>query len=420
MQFGHVTVLSIFSLGICSSLCFILRTRPDISLTATNEQLVQTLMLQITLLLQALATLSPSSLKQIQLQILAATMSAAAVPAPAVPSPPPKQAPMSWAGADAAAVLAQFQRAAATAHQGQPAHPTGTLPAVNTAGLQHLLPVAQATTAPPLNRFGMQTFRGVSTNNVPLANSTSIPASSTAQVQVAQSDQGSQGQDRNSSLVGECKIAPRLGTLPMAPRPRQAATTGNNMADLLDKLKQRHAEALEQEARREQAEQACRVSKLKSVCAGGDANSTNSNTSLSHINSSSCIVAGPVAEKVKLEETRIGDGIVALLPFEHATTVSSGSGCTTVDGSTSSSTENLQASDETRNDGSTSSNTTSSYSEEDEDDVVPDQRSAAHRGSVPLRKRFRSENNGGITRRNLEDHNFRMAANDVKNQETND
>jgi hypothetical protein len=189
------------------------------------------------------------------------------------------------------------------------------------------------------------------------------------------------------------------------------------MADFLDKLKQRHAEALEQEARREQAEQERRVRKQKSVCAGGDANSTNSNTSRLLINSTSLVEAGPVTKKVKQEETRISSGIVALLPFEHATTVSSGSGCTTADGSTSSSTENLQASVETRNDGSTSSNATSSYSEEDEDDIEPEQQSVMHRSSVPLRKRFRSENNGGMTRRNLEDHNFRMAAENMNNQD---
>jgi hypothetical protein len=366
--------------------------------------------------LHALATLSPSTLKQIQLQILAATMSATTAPAPAVPSPPPQQAPMSWAGADAAAILAQFQLAA-TACQIQPVHPTGTLPAVSSAGLQHLLPVAQATTAPLFNQFGINAFEGAPATIVPLANSTSIPAPSTTQVQVVRSDQVSQGQDRNSSSVRELNIVPQTGTLPVAPRPRQAATAGNNMADFLDKLKQRHAEALEQEARREQAEQERRVRKQKSVCAGGDANSTNSNTSRLLINSTSLVEAGPVTKKVKQEETRISSGIVALLPFEHATTVSSGSGCTTADGSTSSSTENLQASVETRNDGSTSSNATSSYSEEDEDDIEPEQQSVMHRSSVPLRKRFRSENNGGMTRRNLEDHNFRMAAENMNNQD---
>jgi len=355
--------------------------------------------------LQALATLSPSTLTQIQLQILAATMSATTAPAPAVPSPPPQQAPMSWAGADAAAILAQFQLAA-TACQVQPVHPTGTLPAVNSAGLQHLLPVAQATTAPLFNQFGINAFEGAPATIAPLDDSTSIPAPSITQVQVVRPDQVSQGQDRNSCSVRELNIVPQADTLPVAPRPRQAAAAGNKMADFLDKLKQRHAEALEQEARREQAEQDRSVRKQKSVCAGGDANSSNSNTS-----STSLVEAGPVTKKVKQEETRISSGIVALLPFEHATTVSSGSGCTTADGSTSSSTENLQASDETRNDGSTSSNTTSSYSEEDEDDIEPEQQSVMHRSSVPLRKRFRSENNGGITRRNLEDHNFRMAKN---------
>ena len=372
--------------------------------------------MQITLQLQALATLSPSTLKQIQLQILAATMSENTAPAPSVPSPPPQQAPMSWAGADAAAILTQFQLAA-TACQVQPVHPTGTLHVVNSAGLRHLLPVAQATTAPLFNQFGINAFGGAPTTNVPLANSTYIPAPSTTQVQVVRSDQVSQGQYRNSSSVRELNIVAQAGTLPVSPRPRQAATAGNNMADFLDKLKQRHAEALEQEARREQAEQGRRVRKQKSVCAGGDANPINLNTSRSLIYSTSLVEAGPVTKKVKQEATRISSGIVALLPFEHATTVSSGSGCTTADGSTSSSTENLQASDETRNDGSTSSNTTSSYSEEDEDDIEPEQQSVMHHSSVPLRKRFRSENNGGITRRNLEDHNFRMAAENMKNQD---
>jgi hypothetical protein len=357
--------------------------------------------------LQALATLSPSTLKQIQLQILVASMTAATAPAPAVSSTPPQQAQMPWAEADAAAILAQFQLATA-ARQVHPVHPAGTLPAVNAAGLQHILPLAQATVAPLLNQYGKNALGGVSTNSVPLTSSTSIPAPSTTQVQ---------GRDRKSSTVGEFNIASQVGTLPNSPRPRQAATTGNNMTDFLDKLKQRHAEALEQEAKREQAEQGRRVG-MQTVCPGGETKSMSAKASVSLTNSSSGIVeAGAVTKKQKQKDTRIGSGIVALLPFEHATTVSSGSGCTTIDGSTSSSTENLQASDETRNDGSTSSNTTSSYSEEDEDDIEPDQQSVMHCSPVPLRKRFRSENNGGITRRNLENHNFRMAAEDMKNQD---
>ena len=82
--------------------------------------------------LQALATLSPSTLKQIQLQILVASMTAATAPAPAVSSTPPQQAQMPWAEADAAAILAQFQLATA-ARQVHPVHPAGTLPAVNAA-----------------------------------------------------------------------------------------------------------------------------------------------------------------------------------------------------------------------------------------------------------------------------------------------
>jgi hypothetical protein len=357
--------------------------------------------------LQALATLSPSALKQVQLQILAATMSAAAIPAPAVPSTPPQQAPIPWVGADAAALLAQVQLAA-TARQVQPVHPTGTLPAVNAVAPNHLLPLTHVPTGPLLNQYGMNALRTAST--------TSIPAPQNAHVHVVQSNQGSHGQERNGSSIGKSNVPPQFGTLPTAQRPRQSATTGNNMAEYLEKLKQRHAEALELEARREQAERGGRVCKQTIVCAGGETNMTDSNAPRSLIRGSSSVI-GAVTKKMKQEGTQISSDIVALLPFEHATTVSSGSGCTTVDGSTSSSTENPQASDETRNDGSTSSNTTSSYSEEDEDDIDPGQESVKHRSSVPLRKRFRSENNGGITRRNLEDHNFRMAAENMKNHD---
>jgi hypothetical protein len=394
------------------------------SLPSSNEQLVQTLLLQITMQLQALATLSPSSLKQVQLQILAATVSAAAIPAPAVPPPHRQQAPMSWSGADAAAILAQVHLAA-TAHQIQPVVPTGALPAVNAVALQHLLPVMQSppTGGPLLNHYGMNHL-GI-TGNVPLTGSNPILAPPISQAQVIQSDQASHGREREGNSVVRSNAAHQFGsTVPNnEPRPqRQSAKAGNSMADFLDKLKQRHSEALEQEARRERAERggSGNCKRTTACTAGGEeTNSTNSSSSESLVRRASSVAVGAVAKKVKQEDGRVGGdgGIVALLPFEHATTVSSGSGCTTVDGSTSSSTENPQASDETRNDGSASSNTTSSYSEEDEDDIEPGQESLKHRSSVPLRKRFRSENNGGITRRNLEDHNFRMAAENMKNQD---
>ena len=105
--------------------------------------------------------------------------------------------------------------------------------------------------------------------------------------------------------------------------------------------------------------------------------------------------------------------VVAILPFEHATTVSNWSGGTTNDGSASSV--------ETGDDGASPSSggtmdggSSSGLSEEDEPPAGrpgPGKRGSSRGGgSVPLRKRFRSaDGGGGITRRNLADHDVRMA-----------
>ena len=70
-----------------------------------NDQLAQTLLLQISTQLQALATLSPTTIQQIQFQILAATMTStpAVTAAPQIPIP----------GVGTGTLLANFQLAAA-------------------------------------------------------------------------------------------------------------------------------------------------------------------------------------------------------------------------------------------------------------------------------------------------------------------
>jgi len=358
--------------------------------TANNAQLVQTLLLQITTQLQALATLSPTTLRQIQLQILAATMaSAPAMTAPQVP----QQALLPGVGADAATMLASFQLAAA----GQLQMGHHAMLQANS-GLQNLLPVAQPVPqapvalapAPLLNPYAINNAHAFATNAV-AGSPAGQPQSPAPQVQA---DQGSlRARKRSSPPANEANKAPASNKLPSASAPTPSkgfATAGNNMVDFLAKLRQGHAQAVEQ-ARREQVENYRRVS--------NDAPA----------NGESVGQRGPAAKKQKRNPR--DDGVVALLPFEHATTVSSGSGCTTNEGSTSSS-ENLLASDEARttNDGSFSSMS-------EEDDCAGTEVTIVRRGSVPLRKRFRSEKRGGgITRRNLADHNVRMAE-EMKNHD---
>jgi len=367
--------------------------------TANNAQLVQTLLLQITTQLQALATLSPTTLRQIQLQILAATMASA--PTMAAPQVP-QQALLPGVGADAATLLASFQLAAT----GQLQMGHHAMLQANS-GLQNLLPVAQPVPqasvalapAPLLNPYAINNAPAFATNTLagPPAGKPPSPAPQ------VQADQGSlQARKRSSPPAKEANKVPTSNKLPSASASaptssKGVATAGNNMVDFLAKLRQGHAQAVEQ-ARREQVENYRRGSND----AAGEKGSALAN-------GESVGQRGSAAKKQKRNPR--DDGVVALLPFEHATTVSSGSGCTTNEGSTSSS-ENLLASDEARttNDGSSSSMS-------EEDDCAGTDDTIVRRGSVPLRKRFRSEKRGGgITRRNLADHNVRMAE-EMKNQD---
>jgi len=354
-------------------------------LSASNKQLVQTLLLQITSQLQALAALSPSTMKQIQLQILAATTTTATPTVPQNP-PPPQQAHLAWAAPatatpDTVSLFSSFQLAAARQVQSGLAA-TGGLP--SSAGLQNAALSFGQVTGPVQQNFIVST-----NSSTPASSVSSIqapPHSKLIGVHVQQQQQASQGQLPVKRVSDTASVLQREAST-LSSSSSSPNTTGNNMEEFLIKLRQRHAEAVEQ-ARREQA--ADRASK-KQKTNNGAGSSTNS-------------------------------GIVTLLPFEHATTESSGSGCTTNEGSTSS-VENVPASDETRNDGSTSSN---SSSEEDdaESGGQASSSSSHHKPSIPLRKRFRSENNGGvgggngggITRRNLADHNYRMAE-EMKNQD---
>jgi hypothetical protein len=265
-----------------------------------------------------------------------------------------------------------------------------------------------------------------------------IPLASCSASLTSQSDQVSLQGSVGCSVRSDIAIAPPKQVMPTPAKVTQGTIDrGNNMVDFLAKLKAEHAKALEQ-AHREKTNY-----HQDNVRSGRDSNTSNEEETGSGSS------PRPMTKKQKL---------VALLPFEHATTVSSGSGTTvngssTTDGSTSSSNEHPRTTsndEETRNDGSTSSNTTMSYSEEDsnEDDEqllskqLQKQSSVPQRGSLPHRKRFRciggtsstsddnihhhgggaggvtgGSNGGGITRRNLEDHNVRMAAEDKKNQD---
>ena len=463
--------------------------------------------------LQALATLSPSTLRQIQLQILAATLSSSPDVATAVPvmqqqtevaasstaaiaaqfqttaaatattdnvHPSPtvevRGSNSSNDGAAAAAILAQFQQQLmANARQVGVVQPRGDAPllpsttAMNSSvtagqppafsttaivaaasGLQQLAanarqvgvqavlpPTSAATTSSLVNATAINgghhflpVIQAAATSADPL-----IPLASCSASLTSQSDQVSLQGSVGCSVRSDIAIAPPMKQ--EVPTPPITQDRGNNMVDFLAKLKAEHAKALEQ-ARREQTDY-----HQDDVRSGRDSNTSNKEEGWS-------ASPRPITKKQKL---------VALLPFEHATTVSSGSGTTvngtsTTDGSTSSSNEHPRTTcndEETRNDGSTSSNTTMSYSEEDsnEDDNIEQllskqlqqkQSSVPQCGSLPHRKRFRcsggsssteSDNmhhhvnggvtggrgGGGITRRNLEDHNVRMAAEDKKNQD---
>lgn len=322
----------------------------SVSLSTSNKQIVQTLLLQITSQLQALAAISPATMKQIQFQILAATLPPTS--SQAIPSNLPQQAPSTWdaPATDTASLLSSFQLP--THRQVQSVLSTA-VPA--SAGIHNAIPFGQAPA--PLYQCCRKTSSTVSTKSSTSSSSISAQPPISNLIQHVQTDRG--------SLPGK-----RMSDPPTAQS--DTLNTGNNsMEDFLKKLRQRHAEAIEQ-ARREQAAE-----------------------------------RGQIAKKQKKNSGN--SGIVISLPFEQATTESSGSGCTTNEGSTSSM-ENVIASDETRNDGSTSSNSSSEEDDTESGQII------SRKPSIPLRKRFRSEKNGGITRRNLADHDHRMAE-EMKNQD---
>ena len=355
-----------------------------------NQQFINTLILQISTHLQLLATLAPDKMKQIQLQILMSTLS------------PPQQAPPQGTN-NPANLFANLQ--AALVNQQQLRNATGGLPAASNPGLQNLLSVAASQANGPVPLVANGSLGGVvaapsGSNANPAPPLNQGPGLQHAvQQHVRRLSNASQASSvkslKRKSPVVTAQVEPqKFKAAPAAvvvrpPQKKQSAVTvptvsGNTMAEYLAKLRQGHAEALER-ARREHAEGDGPASK-KQKQDGGSVN-TAGNTS-----------AG------------------ALLPFEHVTTISSGSGCTT-NGSSSSSIENLPSSDATRNDSSNSSTGTSSntMSEEDEteqeqqgseEQELQDSESASARppiskSSVP-RKRF-------LSRRNLADHNVRMA-----------
>jgi len=361
-----------------------------------NQQFINTLILQISTHLQLLATLAPDKMKQIQLQILMSTLSPQANA--------PQQAPQ---GTNNPANLLANLQAAALVNQQQLRNANGGLPAASNPGLQNLLSVAAASQANgtvPLvanngSLGGVVAHPGSNTNPAPPLNQGLGPQQAVQQQHVRRLSNASQASSvkslKRKTPVATVQVEPlRFKAAPAAvvvppPQKKQAAVTvptasGHTMAEYLAKLRQGHAEALER-ARREQAES-----------------------------------DGPASKKQKHDGSVNTVGNTsggALLPFEHATTISSGSGCTT-NGSSSSSIENLPSSDATRNDGnSTSSTGTSSNTMSEEDETEQDQQTSAEeqelqdsesasarpisKSSVP-RKRF-------LSRRNLADHNVRMA-----------
>ena len=370
---------------------------------------------------------------------------------------------------EAATLLSNFQLAAtgqlgltpAVAAPAQQQHPS----------LQHLLSTAAAPVAPQQqmaqppaavssflnNPYGLSSLAanaGVAVS-APVANGNVLlypPHGSAANPAVAVSGSGTpqahlanqvsptlqQSRNRHSIDVAAPEVAhisapAGLTTVPTSlngAAPRQSSVPNalpghpHNMAEFLNKLRQGHAEAVEQ-VRRE-AEMLRRGSKSEESASTFTKVAPRSSSSLT----ASSMDQGPVTKKQKQGEPGT-NGMVALLPFEHATTVSSLGG-TTNEGSTSS-IENRLASDETRNDGSNDESTSSnSLSEEEYTEPESMQRSSSsaseqRRSSVPLRKRFRSEkkkditnNVYGITRRNMADHDFRMNAQleeELKHQE---
>ena len=363
---------------------------------APNQQFINTLILQISTHLQLLATLAPDKMKQIQLQILMSTLSPQANA--------PQQAPQGTN--NPANLLANLQ--AALVNQQQLRNANG-LPVASNPGLQNLLSVAAASQANGSKMSlvangslgGVVAPPGSNSNHAPSLNQGPGPQQAVQQ-HVRRLSNASQASSvkslKRKSPVAATQVEPqKFKAAPAAvvvppPQKKQAAVTvptasGHTMAEYLAKLRQGHAEALER-ARREQAE--------------GD---------------------GPTSKKQKQDGSvnTVGNTSTgALLPFEHATTISSGSGCTT-NGSSSSSIENLPSSDATRNDGNSTSSTgndgstsSNTMSEEDEteqeqqaseEQELQDSESASARpiskSSVP-RKRF-------LSRRNLADHNVRMA-----------
>ena len=307
-------------------------------------------------------------MKQIQLQILAATTTATPTMAQ---NQPPQQAPSTWAtpatgNPDSTSLFSSFQFA--TAQQVQSG--LGGVP--SSVGLKYVDLSSVQATGPAQMNFLVGTNSSTPTSSV---YSTQTPRSKPVDVQ---NHHHHHHQQANQGLFQIVSDTPSIVQREAA----SSATTGNNIEEFLNKLRQKHAEAVEQ-ARREQV------------------------SDHSH-----------VLKKQKKSNNAGNSGIVT--PLEHATTESSGSGCTTNEGSTSS-VENAPASDETRSGGSTSGN--SSSEEDDAESGGQASSSSTHRKpSIPLRKRFRPENNGGggvgITRRNLADHNYRMAE-EMKNQDKN-
>lgn len=318
-------------------------------------------------------------MKQIQLQILAATITSASQTVPQNLPPPQQQQQQAsvtpWAvpAPDTSALLASFQLASShQVHSGLAAL-GGTSSSIGLQNVAH--PFVQAT-GPAQRNFLLG-------NTNSFTSTSSLSSSQTPHTKLVHVQQQQHQQQADNVSVPAKRVSDAPGVVQR--EATSSNTQGSNIDEFLAKLRQRHAEAIEQ-ARREQA-------------------------SANH--------HGSVSKKQKKNCNAGNSGIVTLL--EHATTESSGSGCTTNEGSTSS-VENVPASDETRNDGSTSSNSSS-----EEDDAESGEQpssslsSSHHKPSIPLRKRFRSDNNcgtagGGITRRNLADHNYRMAE-EMKNQD---
>ena len=388
-----VSYIHVFHFDVCPGLSLmhscvyltVINSLPQPQATSANDQLVSALLLQISTHLQVLATLSPETMTQIQLQILMSTLSpqvaAATLPATqqaATPSP-------LLDNNNIANLLANFQQLA-----------------------QSVAPVQGL----PQNLGSLANMYGIASNvNTSQTTATAAPAVSNkpSAQKVARHHRAdsSQGSVKSTTAVKRKRPVATQVARKVPNKSDANKTTANTMEDYLNKLRQGHAEALEK-IRLEQAGDS-----------GASYAKTNSRSSSSLTNSSE-VDQGSITKKQKQDAN---SGVVALLPFEHATTISSGSGCTTNDsnGSSSSSIENLPASDETRNDGSTSSNTMSEEDETEQEQQMASSSSLSTSmmqrtgSSVPPRKRFRSE---GITMRNLADHNVRMEEERSRNNNT--